>query len=91
VNPKLPFGTRELDQITHLLSSRDDLVRASVEAPEVGGMAELITRDGDVRTLPIHTPRRIDGPYNETGTPDPKMPMIGGMDGFYICRLRKRG
>ncbi|MCU0893669.1 MAG: methyltransferase domain-containing protein [Rhodospirillales bacterium] len=47
------------------------LARIPVEADEVGGLAEAITADGDVRTLPCH------------------LAPLGGMDGFYIARLRK--
>ena len=47
--------------------------RVPVAADEIGGLAELITADGDVRTLPCHLADR------------------GGMDGFYIARLRRRG
>jgi 16S rRNA (cytosine967-C5)-methyltransferase len=45
--------------------------RVPVQADEVGGLAEAITREGDVRTLPCH------------------LAAEGGMDGFYIARLRK--
>jgi len=41
----------------------------------VAGLAELITADGDLRTLPSHLPH-ID-------------PRLGGLDGFYAARLVK--
>ena len=46
--------------------------RVPVAADEIGGLAELLTPDGDVRSLPCHLADR------------------GGMDGFYIARLRRR-
>jgi 16S rRNA (cytosine967-C5)-methyltransferase len=41
-------------QIARLLTSRPDVVRRPVEASEIGGLDEAITKDGDVRTLPCH-------------------------------------
>ena len=52
-----------------------DLRRAPVEAGEVGGLNELISPAGDLRTLPCHLPAA-----------DPR---LGGMDGFYAARLVK--
>jgi 16S rRNA (cytosine967-C5)-methyltransferase len=46
-----------------------------VTAAEVGGLAEALTADGAVRTLPCHLP-----------TADPR---LSGLDGFYIARLGK--
>jgi 16S rRNA (cytosine967-C5)-methyltransferase len=48
-----------------------------VEASEVGGLAGLVTPAGAVRTLPSHLP-------------DPAEPRLGGLDGFFVARLRKR-
>jgi 16S rRNA (cytosine967-C5)-methyltransferase len=42
---------------------------------EVSGLGEIITADGDLRTLPSHLPNA-----------DPK---LGGLDGFYATRLVK--
>lgn len=47
------------------------VARVPVEADEIGGLAEAITPEGDVRTLPCH------------------MAELGGMDGFYVARLRR--
>lgn len=63
-------------QIAGLLAARSDLVRVPVLAHEIGGLAEAITRDGDLRTLPCH---RFPG--DSSGA---------GMDGFYAARLRRR-
>ncbi|MEX2319572.1 MAG: RsmB/NOP family class I SAM-dependent RNA methyltransferase, partial [Bauldia sp.] len=46
-----------------------------VAAAEVGGLAEALTADGAVRTLPCHLPNA-----------DPR---LSGLDGFYIARLGK--
>ena len=47
------------------------LARVPVTAEEVGGLGELLTPEGDVRTLPAHLAHQ------------------GGLDGFFIARLRK--
>ena len=49
--------------------------RAPVETSEVAGLAEIITADGDLRTLPCHLPHA-----------DPR---LAGLDGFYAARLVK--
>lgn len=58
------------------LSARPDLARVPVEAAEIGGLAEAVTPEGDVRTLPSHL---------VTATP-----RLSGLDGFFIARFRKR-
>jgi 16S rRNA (cytosine967-C5)-methyltransferase len=62
--------------ITALLAAESSLQRRPIEAAEVAGLSEIITAEGDLRTLPCHLPR-----------PDPR---LGGLDGFYIARLFKR-
>jgi 16S rRNA (cytosine967-C5)-methyltransferase len=47
-----------------------------VSAAEIGGLAEVVTPEGTVRTLPSHLP-------------NPANPRLGGLDGFFIMRLRK--
>lgn len=61
--------------ITALLASESNVRRVPIEAAEVAGLSELITADGDLRTLPCHLPHA-----------DPK---LGGLDGFYAARLVK--
>jgi 16S rRNA (cytosine967-C5)-methyltransferase len=59
------------------LVARDSSVRRMPIAPsELSGRAELITKDGDLRTLPVHFPDS-----------DPR---FAGIDGFYAARLEKR-
>ena len=58
-----------------LLACESELRRAPVEAPEVAGLAEIVTADGDLRTLPCHLPHT-----------DPR---LAGLDGFYASRLVK--
>ncbi|HEX4505967.1 MAG TPA: transcription antitermination factor NusB [Alphaproteobacteria bacterium] len=41
-------------QIARLLSDHPEVARRPVEASEIGGLHEAITKDGDVRTLPCH-------------------------------------
>jgi 16S rRNA (cytosine967-C5)-methyltransferase len=63
-------GERQIDA---LLARAPQLVRLPVSAAEVGGCAEFITADGDLRTLPLYLP-----------DPDPRW---AGIDGFYAARL----
>ena len=63
-------GERAIDE---LLAGEGGLQRAPVEAGDVGGLNELISPSGDLRTLPCHLPAA-----------DPK---LGGLDGFYAARL----
>lgn len=55
-------GARRIDR---LLESGAPLKRLPVQAAEVGGLAELISPEGDLRTLPLHLPALggMDGFY----------------------------
>ena len=64
-----------IEQIAALLARDASVARKPVTAEEVGGQADFITPDGDLRTLPLHLP-----------DPDPRW---GGLDGFYAARLVK--
>ena len=59
--------------VTALLERNADLRRRPIVADEVGGLADVLTPDGDLRTLPCHLP-----------DPDPRM---AGLDGFYAARI----
>jgi 16S rRNA (cytosine967-C5)-methyltransferase len=61
--------------IAALLATETGVRRVPVTASEVAGHAELITPDGDLRTLPCHLPHA-----------DPR---LGGLDGFFAARLIK--
>lgn len=61
--------------VAALLASESGLRRVPVEAGEVAGLSEIITADGDLRTLPCHLPHE-----------DPR---LAGLDGFYAARLVK--
>jgi len=65
-------GEQAIDQ---LLAGEGGLRRVPVDASEVGGLAELVSPAGDLRTLPCHLPAT-----------DPR---LGGLDGFYTARLVK--
>ena len=58
-----------------LLAGEPRLRRVPIAAAEVGGLQELVTADGDLRTLPCHLP-----------DPDSRM---AGLDGFYAARLQR--
>jgi 16S rRNA (cytosine967-C5)-methyltransferase len=61
--------------IAAILAEDSSLSRQPITPDELAGHAELITADGDLRTLPSHFPHE-----------DARM---GGLDGFYAARLRK--
>jgi len=61
--------------VAALLAAEPALRRVPIEASEVSGLSEIITAEGDLRTLPSHLPHA-----------DPK---LGGLDGFYAARLVK--
>jgi len=61
--------------IAALLAGESGLRRAPVERGEVAHLDEIITADGDLRTLPCHLPHA-----------DAR---LGGLDGFYAARLVK--
>ena len=59
--------------VTALLERNADLRRRPIVSEEVGRLADVLTPDGDLRTLPCHLP-----------DPDPRM---AGLDGFYAARI----
>jgi 16S rRNA (cytosine967-C5)-methyltransferase len=61
--------------ISALLAIEPAMRRAPIEASEVSGLSEILTAEGDLRTLPCHLPHQ-----------DPR---LGGLDGFYAARLVK--
>ncbi|MEH2521593.1 16S rRNA (cytosine967-C5)-methyltransferase [Bradyrhizobium sp. AZCC 1610] len=61
--------------IASLLATESGMRRVPVEADEVAGLSEIVTANGDLRTLPCHLPHT-----------DPR---LGGLDGFYAARLVK--
>jgi 16S rRNA (cytosine967-C5)-methyltransferase len=61
--------------IAALLANEPAVRRAPIAAGEVAGLAEILTSEGDLRTLPCHLPH-----------PDPR---LSGLDGFYAARLVK--
>jgi 16S rRNA (cytosine967-C5)-methyltransferase len=62
--------------ISELLASETAIQRLPIGADEVAGLSEILTAEGDLRTLPCHFPHQ-----------DPR---LGGLDGFYAARLVRR-
>jgi 16S rRNA (cytosine967-C5)-methyltransferase len=62
--------------ISEFLKSETTMQRLPIGAEEVAGLSEIVTAEGDLRTLPCHFPH-----------PDPR---LGGLDGFYAARLVRR-
>lgn len=62
-------------QVRRFLKEQPGFERQPVEASEIGGLAEAITPDGDLRTLPCH-----GFPGDAAGA---------GLDGFFAARLRR--
>jgi 16S rRNA (cytosine967-C5)-methyltransferase len=61
--------------ISALLATEPAMRRVPIGAGEVAGLTEILTAEGDLRTLPCHLPHE-----------DPR---LGGLDGFYAARLVK--
>jgi 16S rRNA (cytosine967-C5)-methyltransferase len=61
--------------IASLLASEAGVRRVPVDASEVAGLSEIVTLNGDLRTLPCHLP------HDDL--------RLGGLDGFYAARLVK--
>jgi 16S rRNA (cytosine967-C5)-methyltransferase len=61
--------------ISALLATEPALRRVPIAASEVAGLTEILTAEGDLRTLPCHLPHQ-----------DPR---LAGLDGFYAARLVK--
>ena len=62
--------------VAALLAAESSLARAPIAPSEVSGLAEIVTTEGDLRTLPCHLPHQ-----------DPR---LSGLDGFYAARLVRR-
>jgi 16S rRNA (cytosine967-C5)-methyltransferase len=60
-------------QVQDFLARHVDFARRPIDPAEVGGLAEIVTAEGDLRTLPFH----LRLPDRERS----------GMDGFYAARL----
>ena len=58
-----------------LLADNPTLSRVPISADELYGHGELLTMDGDLRTLPCHFPDSDS--------------RLAGLDGFYAARLRR--
>jgi 16S rRNA (cytosine967-C5)-methyltransferase len=61
--------------IAAFLAVDSSMRRAPIEPSEVTDLGEIITAEGDLRTLPCHLPNQE--------------PRLGGLDGFYAARLIK--
>lgn len=59
--------------IAALLERNPGLKRSPITPAEVGGLSEIVTPDGAIRSLPCHLP-------------DPE-PQMSGLDGFYAARI----
>jgi 16S rRNA (cytosine967-C5)-methyltransferase len=64
------------NQIAALLGRNPGLRRSPIRADEVAGHAELLTPEGELRTLPCYWAYVAE-------------PRMGGLDGFYAARIAK--
>jgi 16S rRNA (cytosine967-C5)-methyltransferase len=69
------------ERVAALVGSGAPLAPMPVTPDEVGGLGELLTAAGELRTLPCH----LGGLAAASGGPP------GGCDGFYAARLRRVG
>ncbi|ABA03424.1 tRNA and rRNA cytosine-C5-methylase [Nitrobacter winogradskyi Nb-255] len=61
--------------VAALLATDTGIRRVPVSADEVAGLADIVTPEGDLRTLPCHLAHDD--------------PTLGGLDGFYAARLTR--
>ena len=61
----------------HPLLARQPLELQPIVADEVAGLAEVVTGNGTLRTLPVHLPNAVA--------------RLSGLDGFFAMRLVRRG
>ena len=64
------------DQVASFLAGHPEWERVPVRAEEIGGLADAVGPEGDLRTRPDHL-----------ADPDPR---LAGLDGFFAARLRRR-
>jgi 16S rRNA (cytosine967-C5)-methyltransferase len=64
-----------IDQVAAFLGKQPAFRRRPIAGSEIGGLSEMLTPDGDLRSLPCH----LSGP-------DPR---LSGLDGFYAARLER--
>jgi len=67
-------------RIAAFLARNENFTRERIGPQEVAGIAEFVTADGDLRTLPSQM----------GGAEAAKTGKAGGIDGFYAARLRRR-
>src|SRR5262249_5987955 len=65
------------EMIVDFLSHHPDFHLRPIAADELAGCAELLNKDGNLRTLPSHFPDS-----------DPRQ---AGIDGFFAARMQKKG
>ena len=63
------------DQVAAFLKQEQTFRRCAILSSEIGGLAELLTPEGDLRSLPSHLPAADS--------------RLGGLDGFYASRLER--
>ena len=63
------------EQIAKFLARTEGAARVPISAAEIGGAADWITPEGELRTLPYHLPNAE--------------PKLAGMDGFFAVRVAK--
>jgi len=64
-----------IDQVAALLQRKSSLRRRAMTAAEIGGLSELLTPAGDLRSLPCQLPNTDS--------------RLSGLDGFYAARLER--
>ncbi len=64
-------------QAESFLARHPDFARLPIAPDEIGGLAECVTPQGDLRTLPCH---RVSSEHDR-----------GGMDGFFVARFVHNG
>ncbi len=74
------------DQIAGFLARHTDFARCPISADEIGGLAECINANGELRTLPCH----MMGDDQSRENSRQENFRMAGMDGFFAARLQRR-
>lgn len=65
------------EQVRRFLAANAQFERVPIDASETGGLADLVSGEGDLRSLPFH----LDMGRDE----------LSGIDGFFAARLKRTG
>lgn len=78
-----------VDQLDRFLAANADFERVAAEPQEIGGLLDAITPQGDVQTRPDLGFGGVDSPAHSEERSEDQTDLLGGMDGFFMARLKR--